>query len=313
MEELINALAGSTGVLLRRDACAHGIDDNALRRLVKGRVLLRIRQGAYALSAVWDQASEESQHEMLTSAVMRQYADHVALSHTSAVLLHGGPTWGLDLSSVHLTHLAGGGRKGAGVVHHHGTCRVQDLSRHNGHWITTPTRTVLDTASITRPEVSVVVGSYFMHKGLTSMPELEQMNETRQMWPDSLGVNVLLHLADSRIESVGEGRLLHLLWAQGLPAPVPQWRIYLPDGRLLARVDFAWPEAGLLCEFDGMIKYTRLRRPGESIQDAVLREKRREEAILELTGWRIIRLTWDDLAHPEVTAARIRRLLARAA
>ncbi len=45
----------------------------------------------------------------------------------------------------------------------------------------------------------------------------------------------------------------------------------------------------------------------------MLREKRREEAILELTGWRIIRLTWEDLAHPAATAARIRRLLARAA
>jgi hypothetical protein len=78
-------------------------------------------------------------------------------------------------------------------------------------------------------------------------------------------------------------------------------------------VDFAWPEYRLFCEFDGRIKYTGLRRPNETIEEAVLREKRREEAILELTGWRIIRLTWADLAQPAVTAARIRRLLARAA
>jgi putative AbiEi antitoxin of type IV toxin-antitoxin system len=313
MEELALALAASTGVLLRRDAVAHGIDDNALRRLVKGGMLVRIRQGAYALRAVWEPASERVRHRIASGAVMRQYADHVALSHSSAVLEHGGPTWGLDLSSVHLTHLTGGGRKGAQLVHHHGTCRVQDLTRIDGHWVTSPTRTVLDAASLANPEAAVVIASDFMHRGLTSMPELVEMEGTRQMWPYSLGGNVMLHLADPRFESVGESRSAYLIWSQGLPTPIPQWEIYLPDGRLLARVDFAWPERRLLCEFDGRIKYTALRRPNETIEEAVLREKRREEAILELTGWRIIRLTWEDLARPAVTAARIRRLLARAA
>ena len=313
MEDLALALVSELGVLLRRDACAYGIDDNALRRLVKGGVLVRIRQGAYALRGNWELASAQTRHSMLCDAVMRQYADHVALSHTSAVLQHGGPTWGLDLSSVHLTHLTGGGRKGAQVIHHHGGCRVQDLTRIDDHWVTSPTRTVLDTASIAGPEAAVVIGSYFMHRGLTSRPEIVQMEVERQMWPHSLGVNVMLHLADGRFESVGEGRAVHLFWAQGLPRPEPQWEIYLPDGRLLARVDFAWPEARLFCEFDGRIKYTAFRRPHETVEEAVLREKRREEAILELTGWRIIRLTWEDLAHPRRTAERIRQLMSRAA
>ena len=313
MEEHALTLVGETGVLLRRDACAHGIDDNALRRLVKRGLLIRIRQGAYAIRPVWEAASAQTRHEMRSDAVMRQYDDHVALSHSSAVIAHGGPTWGLDLSSVHLTHLTGGGRKGAQVIHHHGSCRVQDLTRVDDRWVTSPTRTVLDTAAVVSPEAAVVVASDFLHRGLTTMPEIRQMEGTRQMWPNSLGVNVMLHLADGRLESVGEGRSWHLFWAQGLPAPVPQWEIYLPDGRLLARVDFAWPEGRLFCEFDGRIKYTGLRRPNETVEQAVLREKRREEAILELTGWRIIRLTWEDLAHPAVTAARIRRLLTRAA
>ena len=214
---------------------------------------------------------------------------------------------------MHLTHLTGGGRKGAGVVHHRGACRVEDLTRIDDHWVTSPTRTVLDTASVARPEAAVVVASDFMHRGLTSMSEIVQMDGARQLWPNSLGVNVVLHVADGRFESVGESRSAYLMWAQGLPTPIPQWEIYLPDGRLLARVDFAWPEARLFCEFDGRIKYTGLRRPNETIEEAVLREKRREEAILELTGWRIIRLTWEDLAQPAVTAARIHRLLTRAA
>ena len=157
MEELALALASTTGVLLRRDALSHGIDDNALRRLVKGGALVRIRQGAYALTPIWETASERTRHELRSEAVMRQYDEHVALSHASAVIEHGGPTWGLDLSSVHLTHLTGGGRKGAGVVHHHGACRAQDLTRIDDQWVTSPTRTVLDTASVARPEAAVVV------------------------------------------------------------------------------------------------------------------------------------------------------------
>jgi hypothetical protein len=65
-------------------------------------------------------------------------------------------------------------------------------------------------------------------------------------------------------------------------------------------------------EFDGKEKYLKFRRPGESVTDAVLREKRREERIRELTGWTCIRITWADLYDPERTAARIRAVMATA-
>ena len=313
MEHIALLLAGSTSVLLRSEALTHGIDDNALARLVRGGHLVRVRHGAYVLRQTWEAADPAARHGLLTEAVLRQYDNHVALSHSSAVLKQGGPSWGLDLASVHLTHLSGGGRKGARVVHHHGCCRVGDLTRVEGHWITTPTRTVLDTATVVSPEAAVVVASDFMHRGLTTRGEIVQMNDRHKMWPHSLGINVMLHLADGRFESVAETRTAYLCWAQGLPAPEPQWKVYRSDGRVFARVDFAWPKHRLLCEFDGRIKYTRLRRPNESIEETVLREKRREELVLELTGWRMIRLTWADLDRPATTAARIRRLLARAA
>ena len=69
----------------------------------------------------------------------------------------------------------------------------------------------------------------------------------------------------------------------------------------------------LLGEFDGKAKYHRFRRPGETIEQAVMREKQREDLLRELTGWRCIRLVWADLFTPELTAQRIRRALLRAA
>jgi hypothetical protein len=41
----------------------------------------------------------------------------------------------------------------------------------------------------------------------------------------------------------------------------------------------------------------------------VLREKRREDRVRELTGWRCIRVTWADLENPARLVARIRAAL----
>ena len=51
-------------------------------------------------------------------------------------------------------------------------------------------------------------------------------------------------------------------------------------------------------EFDGREKYTRYLRDGETVTDAVLREKRREERVRELTGWICVRIAWAELADP---------------
>lgn len=123
--------------------------------------------------------------------------------------------------------------------------------------------------------------------------------------PNTATAPIVLGLADGRCESAGESLTLHLAWRQHLPRPDLQVLIRDRSGRVVARVDFAWPALGVFLEFDGKEKYRRFRRPGETIEDAVLREKRREELICGLTGWRCIRLVWADLHHPERTAARI--------
>ena len=102
-----------------------------------------------------------------------------------------------------------------------------------------------------------------------------------EQWPGSLRHRVVLRLADGRIESVGESRFFYLCWKQGLPLPIPQYEVYDDNGRLVAVVDFAWPELGLFVEFDGKIKYRAPDRDGETVVDVVLREKRREELVFE--------------------------------
>ena len=111
---------------------------------------------------------------------------------------------------------------------------------------------------------------------------------------------------------MGESRTYYFLWRNHFPAPEPQFEVY--DGPLLfAYLDFAFPDLGFWIEFDGKEKYLKFRRHGETVVDAVIREKQRESRIAELTGWRCVRITWADLADPARLARRIRSVMASTA
>ena len=61
------------------------------------------------------------------------------------------------------------------------------------------------------------------------------------------------------------------------------------------RSDFDW-ECRLVGEFDGKVKYGRLRKPGETIEQAVMREKEREDRLRSI-GIMVIRWIWSDLEN----------------
>lgn len=300
-------LADSHGIVLRRDAVLAGIDDNALARLVRHKVIVRMRQGAYCLFDVFTAASDAQRSRLLCRAVMQQYQDdHVSLSHGSSCLIQGGPDYALDLAHAHVTHLDGAGRRQARVVHHVGELRVGDLRKHQGMWVTVPARAVFEVTCLGGSEAGLVQANHFLHRGLTTPEEMQAVFERLGRWSGSISQHAVAMLANPKIESVGESRCQWLFWTQGLPAPEAQFEIFFPDGRLAARVDFAWPAHKLIVEFDGREKYHRFRREGESIEQMVMREKAREDAVRRLTGWTVIRLTWADLALPARTAQVIR-------
>ncbi|WHU45688.1 hypothetical protein QNM97_16890 [Gordonia sp. L191] len=80
--------------------------------------------------------------------------------------------------------------------------------------------------------------------------------------------------------------------------PVASGSTYVTD------FDWEWMVVG---EYDGLIKYGRLCMPGESIADAVIREKLREDEIRD-TGPRVVRCTWNDLERIAFTPRLHRRL-----
>lgn len=312
---MVSELMDVHGIVLRRDALAAGYNDNALARLVRAGLITRIRHGAYVECARWAALDKRGRHDVLSRAVLQQYDDSVALSHDSAVVRLEGPTYGLDLSSVHLTHLPAitGRRNVAGIVHHEGSLRVLDVTRRDGDWLSSPARTVLDVAMTRGVEAGIVVADDFLRRDLTSKDELWMVYGCVKDWPGALILRLVIERCDGRSESVAESLGRELFRRHHVPMPLPQFEVFRADGSLAGRTDWAWPEHRLLGEFDGKGKYVRYLRAGETTADAVLREKHREDELRELTGWSFIRLVWADLFRGEQTAARVIAALARAA
>ncbi|MET1060473.1 MAG: type IV toxin-antitoxin system AbiEi family antitoxin domain-containing protein [Nocardioides sp.] len=295
------------GLFTRSEVLAAGYDDNYITRMVRAGIWHRVRNGAFIGASIWESLNEVDRHRVRARAVRRKARSDGVLSHVSALAEFGVPFWDLSLDDVHLTRFdQRAGRREAGVCQHRGLLLVGDVTRRNGVMVTSPVRTALDVMATTDSERGMVVGCSMTRGGLCTLPQLKHAYAAIDPRAHSLATRVVLGLVDARFESVGEMRTAFHLWAQGLPRPEPQFEIRV-RGRLVAQLDFAWPEHRVWLEFDGRTKYVDLLRDGETTADVVLREKHREDAVRRITGWICIRVTWADLYHPERLARRIRQ------
>jgi hypothetical protein len=301
-------------IALRKELVAAGYTDQALAHALRHGTFERPRRGAYVDGPQWRALSAEQRYVVRSRAAYLQSQTAVWASHTSAVAINGGPLWGLDLTEVHLSRDDGrSGRREAGIRQHSGRARQGDLVEVHGLRASSPLRASLEVATVGSLASALVVTNFFLHRGDFTLGQLtERYDGAMDRWPYSLHTGIVLRLADPRIESVGESRVVLFLWRAGICVPEKQFAVY-DGGVLVARLDFADPERGFWIEFDGRGKYAEHLRAGEDVTDAVLREKRREDRVRELTGWRCFRITWADLDDPARLEARLRRFIAAAA
>jgi hypothetical protein len=301
---------GDLGIFLRRDALQRGYDDRTLRILVGKGELHRIRRGAFISADTWAGLDQLGRHRATARAVLRTAHPNAVLTHVSSVLEHDAPCWGVDLSEVHLTRTDGlAGRREAGVVHHHGRLAAQEVVTRHGVPVSPCGRAAIELTTMASVEASLVSTNWLLAQRATTGDELAATVQRFRFWPRTLSSDLIVRLADPRCAWPGEARLSHLMWREHLPKSEPQYPVYDELGNLVALLDFALPKHGVFIEFDGLIKYARLRRDGETVDDVVLREKRREELVCLLTGWMCVRVTWEDLGRSAVTARRIRAVL----
>jgi len=300
---------------LRRQLRLDGWNDRAIASMVASKQWVRIRAGAYVDAGAWRALDLAGKHELRVRAVLLQSKTKLIASHCSAMPFYEGPTWGLDLDRVHGTRMDGkAGRCEAGVQQHRGAIRDGDVVERHGVSVMSAARTGLEVTTVVPTEAALVAVNHLLHAGHTTVEEMRERYEQGMVfWKGTLATDLVLRLADASVESVGESRFFYFCYAHGLPAPMPQYEVYDDAGQLIGRVDFAWPELGIFVEFDGRVKYEKLLKPGQSASDVVVREKRREERIVEATGWVCIRVTWADLENPEALLERIGRAMGRRA
>lgn len=297
-------------VRLRRDLVEDGYTDHQLSQLVRAGVLQRVRRGAYVDAIAWTALTDVDRHRVVCRAVLRTAHASTVLTHLSSVVERGIAVWNVPLHEVHTTRTDGrGARREAGIVHHVGTMAKGDVEVLNGVRVSVAARSAVEVISTTAAEPALVIVNGMLHAKALSSDELASAVKSLKHWPHTLSAHLILALADDRMESPAETRTYFLCRQQHLPRPEPQYVVLDEHGRVFARADFAWPELGVFLEFDGRVKYERFRREGETLEDFVMREKKREERICQLTGWVCIRIGWADLENPLATAARIRRVL----
>lgn len=300
----------ANGLFLRREALTFGYKDRDLRAALRAGVLVRMRHGAYVAGSTWVAASAEDRFRLRGQAVCLTHGHRVALSHTSGAAAVGLRLWDADFRRVHVTRLDGGpSRCHQDIVYHADTWTPDDVYDLDELLTMSPVRSGLGTAALHSVEQGVVVLDSLIDLDLATMELLYATYRRIEGWPHTGRLQVTVRLVEPGAQSVGESRTRFLGFAQHLPKPMLQFKVNDAFGRLIGVTDFAWPEHKTLGEFDGKMKYGRGLKPDEDPAEVVYREKLREDRLREATGFRMIRLTWRDLARQRETGERIRRYL----
>ncbi|MDX3003773.1 type IV toxin-antitoxin system AbiEi family antitoxin domain-containing protein [Kribbella solani] len=302
--------AGQGGVYTRAQAAACGYTTGQIGERIQDGRWVRIRHGQYAEAveqahlAPWDQQVFE--HRRRVYAVMNALRrGSVAVSHQSALVLHGVPLWGTGFAEVQVSRLDRdhGGRV-AGVRHHRGRLYDADMTAVDGLPVTTVMRAWFELACTSSFETAVVSADAVLRDHPVEEDDVRRLLDVTEYWPGSATARSALRFANPLSESVGESRLRVLMHTHGLPAPLLQHVFHDAYG-FVARVDFYFPAERTVVEFDGLLKYA------DGDRDTLIREKTREDGLRAL-GLQVVRVTWTDLDHPTQPIARIHQAFRRA-
>jgi very-short-patch-repair endonuclease len=224
-------------------------------------------------------------------AALLCYGDRSTVSDGTAAVRwelrpdHGGP--------VELT-IATGVAERPGVRVHRRTLAAADHTVHHGLRITTPARTIADLSpSAPALELQRLIEEAQL-KRLATAEELAAYAPGRP----ALRAALQAHEDPRLTRSEAERRLLELVRAAGLPAPLTNARVAGFE------VDVLWPAQRLVVEVDGWAFHG---------SRAAFERDRSRDARLLAAGYRVLRVTWRQLVEtPERVIAVIAAALAAA-
>lgn len=303
----LRTITKKAGFFTRAEALAAGCTINDVRTAVRIGEWHRLRKGAYVFADEWAPLEQTDRHWLRTRAAVRTLGPDVAVSHASGVIAYAIDDWRLDLTRIHVTRLDGrSGRIIGDVVQHErgkGDLEIRDVA---GIRVLEPQRCVLEAAVSLDQQAAFCLLESGLRSKRFDVASLEAAYAGMHARHRMGRLQPLVAAAGPLSGSVAESRGSFIFERSGLPRPEQQWEVRRADGSLVGVVDWVWHDWRLIVEFDGKVKYSG--RFGQTGTDALFAEKKREDEIRELTGYRVLRLTWEDLDDPARIVARIRAM-----
>lgn len=282
------------GVVTTGQARARGWTVDGLRHASAVGRLDRLWRGVYAEPVPSDAAGRDRRlTQLAVAAAVMNPGVHV--SHLATASLSGWGWWA-PAPQPCVTHDGGLGLTDLSAVHvHRAHLGGFDRWQHGSVPVTSPGRTVCDVAREFGTEAGLCVADAAAHAGDLRRIDLRRSVEQARDWPGGRNLHRLVELLDPRAESVLESRSRYAMPRVGIPPPLTQVLLYDLRGVFIARVDFFWPELGVVGEADGAAKY---RGPEDVVQ-----EKDREDAVRRLRlGF--VRWRWPDVERFDDVSTR---------
>lgn len=273
----VRALAGRRfGLTTLEELHACGLSSSAIFRLVRSGFLRRVHAGVFALAG-----ATPTWLTRLEAARMAAGPPALACGRAAGALweLDGISEGAIEVMTPRFVRLPGVVvHRRPGWPEHHGVMRKGILT-------TSVERTLMDLAGQLQPRPFRIAldSAIRMHTKLERVEEhFEEV--ARRGRPGTVEMRRALDERRRRggaVESALESDFLELLRAEGLPLPLPQHPVTV-GGRVVARLDFAYPELRLGIELDGYAYH--------SDQESFERD-RRKLVLLSSQGWIILPFT----------------------
>jgi len=231
--------------------------------------------------------------EHLTRAVElgRQLPADAVISHESAAILHGLPTYDVP-AAIRVTRTRGRVVRTSDVHLHRAALRPCDRGMAQAVPVTSVARTVIDVGRRLPFGQALVTADAALRLG-TRRQHLQDVLRHQWTWPRVRHAMPVMRWADARSESALESWTRSRFITLKLPLPELQQNVYGEHG-WVARTDFDWKHYGVVGEADGRIKY---------LADELWAEKQRQDDI-EDAGYEVIRWIWRTAHAPDEEFAR---------